>query len=83
MRVMKTTTKVTKRAQTAIPAAIRRRYGIKGGDLLEWIDEGGVIKVVPVPADPIRVLRGCARGEGLLERLLAARREERDKEAHG
>jgi len=40
MRVMKTTTKVTKRAQTAIPAAIRRRYGIKGGDLLEWIDEG-------------------------------------------
>ena len=40
---MKTTTKVTKRAQTAIPAAIRRRYGIKGGDLLEWIDEGGVI----------------------------------------
>jgi len=54
---------VTKRAQTAIPAAIRRRYGIKGGDLLEWSDEGGVIKVVPIPADPIRVGHGWDRPE--------------------
>jgi len=33
-------TTVTKRAQTVVPAEIRARYGIKGGDLPEWIDDG-------------------------------------------
>ncbi len=73
-------TTVTKRAQTVIPAAIRKRYGIKGGDFLEWVDDGQVIKVIPIPADPIKALRGCARGEGLVERLLEARRKDRERE---
>ncbi|UCC54945.1 MAG: AbrB/MazE/SpoVT family DNA-binding domain-containing protein, partial [Anaerolineaceae bacterium] len=37
-------TTITKRAQTVVPAALRERYGIKGGDYLEWIDDGQVIK---------------------------------------
>ncbi len=69
-------TKVTKRAQTSVPAEIRRRYGIGEGDMLEWVDDGGEIRVIPIPADPIRALRGCARGEGLLGRLLASREED-------
>ena len=69
-------TKVTKRAQTVVPAALRERYGIKGGDFLEWIDDGQVIKVIPIPADLIRALRGSARGEKLVERLLESRRED-------
>ena len=73
-------TTVTKRAQTVIPAAIRKRYGIKGGDFLEWIDDGQVIKVIPIPADPIKALRGCARGEKLVEQLLEARRKDRERE---
>ena len=72
-------TTVTKRARTVIPAAIRKRYGIKEGDLLEWIDDGQVIRVIPIPADPIRALRGCAQGEELVERLLKARREDRER----
>ena len=36
-------TTITKRAQTVVPAALRERYGIKGGDYLEWIDDGQVI----------------------------------------
>lgn len=75
---MKTT--VTKRAQTVIPASIRKRYSIQGGDRLEWIDDGQIIKVIPIPKDPLGQLRGCARGEKLLERLLETRRKDRDSE---
>ena len=74
------TTTVTKRAQTVVPAAIRRRYNIQPGDVLAWIDDGETIKVVPVPQDPIQALRGCAKGEALLEQLLALRQEERERE---
>src|SRR5262249_4706088 len=45
-------TAVTKKGQTNIPAAIRKRYQIHEGDRLVWIDEGEVIRVIPVPADP-------------------------------
>ena len=76
--MMRTT--ITKRAQTVVPAALRERYGIKGGDLLEWIDDGQVIKVIPLPADPIKALRGSAKGEGLVELLLESRQEDRDLE---
>ena len=51
-------TAVTKRGQTVIPAAIRRRYGIGEGDRIEWLDEGGSIRVVPVARDPVEALRG-------------------------
>jgi len=73
-------TTITKKAQTVVPAALRERYGIKGGDYLEWIDDGQVIKVIPLPADPIMALRGSARGEKLVERLLESRREDRELE---
>jgi AbrB family looped-hinge helix DNA binding protein len=73
-------TTVTKRAQTVVPAALRERYGIKGGDFLEWVDDGQVIKVIPIPGDPIKALRGSARGENLVERLLESRREDRELE---
>jgi AbrB family looped-hinge helix DNA binding protein len=71
-------TLVSKRGQTVVPAVIRKRYSIKEGDRLVWVDDGLVIKVVPVPADPIDALRGRGRGEKLLEALYKYRREERE-----
>jgi len=70
-------TAVTKRGQTVIPSEIRERYHIKGGDTIEWIDDGEIIKAIPIASDPIKALRGCARGEKLTERLL--RERERDR----
>ncbi|MBE7553854.1 MAG: AbrB/MazE/SpoVT family DNA-binding domain-containing protein [Anaerolineae bacterium] len=70
-------TAVTKRGQTVIPASIRKRYQIEEGDALVWIDDGDTIRVIPVSRDPIRALRGSGRGEQLLQRLLAARQEDR------
>jgi AbrB family looped-hinge helix DNA binding protein len=73
-------TTVTKRGQTVIPATIRRHYQIQEGDSLVWVDEGDVIRVIPIARDPILALRGRGRGERLVERLLAARQKDRDYE---
>lgn len=72
-------TLVTRRGQTVVPAALRRKYGIEEGDRLVWLDEGRTIRVVPVPADPIKALQGSAKGEGLMELLLEERRLERQR----
>jgi AbrB family looped-hinge helix DNA binding protein len=69
-------TTVTKRGQTVIPAPIRRRHHIREGDKLAWIDDGTTIRVVLVPAEPLAGLEGSARGERLVERLLAERRQD-------
>lgn len=69
-------TKVSQRGQTVVPAAIRKRYQIKEGDRLVWLDDGSTIRIVPVAGDPIRGLRGTGKGEGLLKRLL----DERDRD---
>ena len=73
-------TAVTKRGQTVIPAAIRKRYHIDNDVHLVWLDDGETIRVVPVPNDPLAALRGRGRGERLTERLLAERQADRDRE---
>jgi bifunctional DNA-binding transcriptional regulator/antitoxin component of YhaV-PrlF toxin-antitoxin module len=71
---------VTQRGQTVVPAAIRRKYGIKKGVVLQWIDTGETIKVVPVPSDVVGTLRGVAKGEGLRRKLLEERRGDGNRE---
>lgn len=73
-------TAVTKRGQTVIPAAIRKRYQIDNGAHLVWLDDGETIRVVPVAGDPLLSLRGRGRGGKLTERLLSERRKDRDRE---
>jgi len=73
-------TAVTKRGQTVIPAAIRKRYQIDQGVQLVWLDDGETIRVVPVTDDPIKSLRGRGRGTKITESLLAERKKDRDRE---
>lgn len=72
-------TSVTKKGQTNIPAAIRKRHHIKEGDRLVWLDDGEGIRVVPIPADPLAALRGSGKGLNLLDRLLRERRKDRER----
>ena len=73
-------TAVTKRGQTVIPAAIRKRYQIGAGVHLTWLDDGETIRVVPTSDDPIASLRGGGRGKELTERLLEQRKRDRHRE---
>lgn len=75
---------ITERGQTAIPAALRRKYALKPHMKLVWVDTGGGIRVVPVAADPVRHFRGMFKGLRLTESLLKDRQEEsaREQRAH-
>jgi len=70
-------TAVTKREQTVIPVSIRKRYQIHEGDSPVWLDDGAMIRVIPVAQDPIRAFSGSGRGESLMERMLARRQADR------
>jgi bifunctional DNA-binding transcriptional regulator/antitoxin component of YhaV-PrlF toxin-antitoxin module len=66
---------VTQRGQTAIPAAIRKRYHIVAHTRIEWIDDGHGISIVPIPADPIKALRGKFRDSNVAHALAVCRKE--------
>lgn len=72
---------ITKKGQVVVPASLRKKYGITPGSKVAWIDTGAVIKLVPIPNDPIAALRGCAKGEKLTQSLLRDREtdEKRDQ----
>jgi len=71
-------TTVSKRWQTAVPAEICKKYGIKAGQKIAWLDLGSIISIIPVPADPIKTFRGSSKG--MLKSLLFERKNEREKE---
>ncbi len=71
-------TTVSDRGQTAIPARIRKRFGLKAHQKLEWAEDGKVIYVLPVEKDPIAAFRGSGK-MGLTASLLADRRKDAAK----
>lgn len=71
---------ITKKGQVVIPVALRKKYKIETGTRMMWIDTGTIIKVIPIPKDPIGALRGCSEGEELTKGLLKIRREDKDLE---
>jgi len=50
--------KVTRQGQTTIPKPLRKKYDIEEGDKVLYIDVGDHVAVLPVPKDPLMVLRG-------------------------
>ena len=72
--------KVTARGQVSIPAEIRRKFNIEPESRVEWIVEGSVIKVIPLPKDPVAAFRGRGSRGCSTEQLIEERRAERKDE---
>ena len=71
---------MTRKGQVVVPVALRRKYGIAAGTRVVWIDTGTVIKLIPIPKDPVAALRGCSGGEDLTMSLLRDRKEDKKLE---
>ena len=72
--------KVTARGQVSIPSKIRKEFNIEPESRVEWIVEGNVIKVVPLPKDPVAAFRGRGSQGYSTEQLIEDRIAEREKE---
>lgn len=79
--------KVSSKGWVVIPAALRRRYGLKPGAMIEFREEDEKIVLVPIVADPVEATFGMLAGrislpKALLEdRARELKREETDLRA--
>jgi AbrB family looped-hinge helix DNA binding protein len=69
---------VTTKGQLVIPSRLRRKYSIRKGTQVAFVEEENRIVLQPITAEFIRSLRGClGKGSSALDILLAERRRER------
>jgi AbrB family looped-hinge helix DNA binding protein len=75
---------VTSKGQLVVPSLIRRRYGIKPGTRINFVEESGRIIFQPVTREYIRSFRGVFKdkqGEkNMLQEHLEERQAERERE---
>ena len=75
---------VTSKGQLVVPSRMRRRYGIKPGTRINFVEEGERIIFQPVTREYISSFRGIFKlkpGEkSVVQEHLAERRAEREKE---
>jgi AbrB family looped-hinge helix DNA binding protein len=73
-------TYATVKGQIVIPAALRRKYGIKNGTKIIVTDIGDAIVLKPVTEQYLRNLQGSLKGKGGLKILLAERHKDKERE---
>ena len=73
-------TYATVKGQIVIPAALRRKYGIKNGTKIIVTDVGDAIVLKPVTEQYLRSLQGSLKGKGGLKALMDERRKDKERE---
>lgn len=73
-------TYATVKGQIVIPAALRRKYGIKNGTKIIVTDTGDAILLKPMTEQYLRNLQGSLKGTGALKVLLEERRKDKERE---
>lgn len=75
-----TTGTLSGKGWVVIPEELRKRYGLKKGDKVHFIDYGGVVAIVPVSRDPIKEAEGMLKGcTSLVRSLSRSRKEEKTR----
>lgn len=69
----------TIKGQIVIPAELRKKYGIKAGTKIQFMDENERIVLQPITREYIHSLRGKFRGKGLLKALAAEKKQEKER----
>ncbi len=70
---------VSTKGQVVIPAALRRKYGIRPGTRIRFIDEGDRIVLEPITTAYVKPQRGSLPEKRALKVLREERRRERDR----
>ena len=69
---------VTTKGQLVIPSKLRRKYGIRKGTQVAFVEEDSRLFLQPLTPEFIRSLRGSLKGEpSALKYLLEERKRER------
>ena len=75
------TGKLSAKGWVVIPQDIRKRYRLKKGDKVHFIDYGHVVAIVPVSKNPIEEGAGSIKGKtSLVKALLESRKEDEEME---
>jgi AbrB family looped-hinge helix DNA binding protein len=72
-------TYATVKGQIVIPAALRRKYGIKNGTKIIITDIGDAITLKPVTEQYLKNLQGSLKGKGGLKTLVEERRNDKER----
>ena len=70
---------VTTKGQLVIPAKLRRKYAIRKGTQVAFVEEENRLVLQPLTSEFIRSLRGSLKGEPSAMKVLVAERK-RDRE---
>lgn len=73
-------TYATIKGQIVIPAALRRKYGIRNGTKIIVTDNGDSINLKPVTEQYLKNLQGSLKGRGGLKVLTEERRKDKERE---
>ena len=74
--------KLSQKGWVVIPAALRRKYGLKPGANLQVVDYGGILALVPAFKDPVRDSAGLLKGtDSLTAAIVEEHRQERQRDS--
>lgn len=71
---------VTSKGQIVIPSRLRRKFGIKPGTRVNFIDEADSIRIIPITSETIKSNIGFLGKDGpsLLKALMEEKKKERE-----
>jgi AbrB family looped-hinge helix DNA binding protein len=69
------TATLSQKGWVVIPKELRKRYGLKKGDVVQVIDYGGVISIIPASKNLFKETQGMLKGKtSLVRELMKSRR---------